>query len=114
MVEDKQEIATLERKIIDEESEIKTLEEKINLKEDKILLKEEGVVSKYPTRFLRSKFLKRLNKHKIVYSFITLLSIILIWSGIQNFLAGVPVIHNPLISIALGITIVWIVDKELA
>lgn len=120
------EIANLERKIIAEEEEIKKLEKKIDSKEGRILdtqgkiLQSTGglkligsSVSKYQAKLIHSGFLKRLNKHKILYSFITLVSVVLIWSGIQNFLASVPIIHNPLVSIALGVLIVWIIDREL-
>lgn len=120
------EISKLEKKIIAEEEEIKRLEKKIDSKEDKILSTQGEILnttgglklignsfSKYQTKFIHSGFVKRLSKHKILYSFITLLSIILIWSGIQNFLATVPFIHNPLVSISLGVLIVWIIDREL-
>ena len=120
-------IGNLEKKIINEEEEIKGLEKKINSKEEKILTNEDNIlkstgslkfigggVGKYQAKLIRSGFVNRLSKHKILYSFITLFSVILIWSGIQNFLASVPLVHNPLISIGLGVLIVWIIDRELA
>jgi hypothetical protein len=120
-------IEDLEKKIINEEEEIKEVERRIDAKEEKILATENNIlkvnrglkfigsgINKYQGKLIRSGFIARLSKHKILYSFITLLSIVLIWSGIQNFLASVPLIHNPLVSIVLGIIIVWIIDKELA
>ena len=120
------EIKNLERKIIEEEDEIKDLEKRIDRKEEQILnaqskiLKSTGKLeligtsfTKYQAKIIHSGFVKRLNKHKILYSFITLISVILIWSGIQAFLATVPFVKNPLVSIGLGILIVWIIDREL-
>ncbi|MEK7573240.1 MAG: hypothetical protein AAB531_02330 [Patescibacteria group bacterium] len=111
-----EEITKLEKRIISEEEEIKQVERKINAKEEKILAQEGKILkstNNLKLKLLHSGFIKRLNKHKILYSFITLISIILIWSGIQRFLSTVPVINNPLVSISLGVLIVWIIDKEL-
>ncbi len=119
-------IAKLEKKIIDEEEKIEELEKKIDSKEGRILATQDKILrstgslklvgsglSKYQAKLLHSKFLKRLNKHKILYSFITLLAVILIWYGIQNLLATIPFIHQPIIAIILGVLIVWFIDKEL-
>lgn len=113
-------------KIIEEEKQIEELEKKIDSKEERILAKEDQLVqterklklnsgsfSRYQAKLLHSKFLNRLNKHKILYSFITLVSVVLIWYGIQNLLVTIPFIHNPIIAIILGILIVWFIDKEL-
>ena len=109
-------IVGLEKRIIAKEDEIKDLERKINSKEEKILSEEERILKStenFKLKIIHSNFIKRLNKHKVVYSFITLVSIILIWTGIQNFLTTVPFFHNPLVSISLGILIVLIIDREL-
>ncbi len=125
-MDSKSDIASLEKKVLAEEDEIEKLEKRIDAKEESILDKEDKLIqtteklkkqgggfSKYQAKLLHSKFLNRLNKHKILYSFITLLSVILIWYGIQTLLATIPLIHNPIIAIILGVLIVWIIDKEL-
>lgn len=116
----------LEKKIFEKEENIEKLEKRIDAKEESILDKEDklmhtaeelkkqhGGFSNYQAKVLHSKFLNRLNKHKILYSFITLISVILIWYGIQNLLTTIPFIHNPIIAIILGVLIVWFIDKEL-
>ncbi len=116
----------LEEKILSEEKAIENLEETINTKEEKILAIQDKMLtttgnlkilgtdfSKYKAKLLHSQFLKRLNDHKILYSFITLLSVILIWYGIQNLLSSVPIINNPIVAIVLGVLVVWVIDKEL-
>lgn len=122
----KSDIASLEKKVLAEEEEIEKLEKKIDSKEGRILATQDKILrstgslkllgtglSKYQAKLIHSKFLKRLNKHKILYSFITLLAVILIWYGIQNLLTTIPIIHNPIIAIVLGVLIVWFIDKEL-
>jgi hypothetical protein len=123
MADKTQEVEKLEKEIIHEEGEIKRVEKRIDDKEQKILAEEGKILKKtsglnifggnFQAKVLHSRFVQRLSKHKILYSFITLVSIILIWSGIQEFLKTVPVIGNPIVSIVLGVVIVWVIDREL-
>lgn len=127
MIEKLTEVKDLERKIIIKEAEIEKIEGKILSEEHKII-KTENKISKlakllaasiknfpaYHVNVLRLKVVKRFNKHKVLYSFVTLLSIVLIWTGLQTFITRTPGISNPLIAIPAGLLIVWIIDRELA
>jgi len=121
------EVKNLERKIISKEVEIEKLETEILSEEHKILKTENKIsklakllaasISKFPAyhlNILRFRVVQRFNKHKVLYSFVTLLSIVLIWTGLQTFITKTPGISNPLIAIPAGLLIVWIIDRELA
>lgn len=109
------EIKRLEKRVISEEDQIEKLEEKIVEKEDKILDNQNQSLklSTFHPKFIRSGLIKRFEKHKVLYSFVTLVSVVLIWSGLQTFITKTPAISNPIISISLGLLIVWFVDREL-
>ncbi|HSX19188.1 MAG TPA: hypothetical protein VLE91_03575 [Candidatus Saccharimonadales bacterium] len=119
-------IERLEKRVVSEEGEIKKLEEKISQKEDRILKSQSmllktmggvkvafGAAPAYHAKFVRLGIVKRFGKHKLLYSFVTLVSVILIWTGLQTFINKTPGISNPLISIAIGLLIVWVIDREL-
>lgn len=121
------EVKNLEKKIISKETEIEKLEGEILSEEHKIIKTENKIsklakllavsISKFPAsrvNVLRLRVVQRFNKHKVLYSFVTLLSIVLIWTGLQTFITKTPGISNPLIAIPAGLLIVWIIDRELA
>lgn len=124
MQEKEEQIEKLEEKIISEEDEIKNLERKIEVKEDKIL-KGHGKVfklagginflfggdSKYHAKFIKSGFIKRFNKHKLIYGLTSIVSIVLIWRGVWHLADLTPGISNPIISILLGLFILWFIDR---
>lgn len=117
-------IEKLEEKIILEEEEIKGLEEKIEAKEDKILKSHDKVFkmagglnflfggdSKYHVKFIKSGFIKRFNRHRLIYGLTTIVSVVLIWRGIWHLADSTPGISNPIVSILLGLFILWFIDR---
>lgn len=118
-------VKNLEKKIISEEAQIEDLEGEIITQEKHILKSENKIISisniisntlgkLSNIHIFRSNLIKRFNRHKVLYSFITLVSIVLIWTGLQTFIIKTPGISNPLIAIPAGLLIVWIIDRELA
>lgn len=124
-MQDKEEqIEKLEEKIISEEDEIKSLEHKIEVKEDKILKSHDRVFkmvgglnflfggdAKYHAKFIKSGFIKRFNKHKLIYGLTSIISIVLIWRGVWHLADSTPGISNPIVSILLGLFILWFIDR---
>lgn len=112
-------LENLEKKVLKEEKKIERAEVRIESEEKAILRRESRELSLLSGfglikgKFVQSRFASRFKKHKVLYSFITLVSVIMIWTGVQAFITKAPGISNPLISIPLGLLIVWIIDREL-
>lgn len=112
-------IEDLENRLLAEEKKIEASEKRIERGEKQILKRESreltilGTIANIRGKFVQSRFGQRFRRHKILYSFITLVSVIMIWTGVQAFITKAPGISNPLISIPLGLLIVWIIDREL-
>lgn len=124
MTDENNKIEKLEEKIIAEEEDIKGLEEEIEVKEDKILKSHSKVFkmagglkflfgsdSNYHIKFIKSGFVRRFGKHKLLYGMTTIISVVLIWRGIWHLADATPGISNPIISIVLGFFILWFIDR---
>lgn len=124
MADKSNQIERLEEKIISEEEDIKNLEKKIEAKEDKILKSHTKVFkmtgflnflfggdSKYHAKFIKSGFVRRFNKHRLIYGLTTIVSVVLIWRGVWQLADATPGISNPIVSIALGLFILWFIDR---
>lgn len=124
MPDKSEQIEKLEEKIISEEDEIESLERKIETKEDKILKSHDKVFkmvggfnflfggdTKYHAKFIKSGFIKRFNKHRLIYGLTSIVSVVLIWRGVWQLADLTPGISNPIISIALGIFVLWFIDR---
>lgn len=123
-MEGKNNLKGFESEILEKEKEISQLERKIEEKEEKILATEKKIfnavgglkfisdgISKFEAKFLRFSLVKKFHKHKTIYSIVTLFSIVMIWKGIWDLVDNAPGISSPLVSILLGITILWFTDK---
>lgn len=117
-------IEKLEEKIIAEEEDIKGLEKKIEVKEDKILKSHSEVFrmagglnflfgpdSGYHVKFIKSGFMRRFSKHKLLYGMTTIISVVLVWRGVWQLADATPGISNPIISIVIGFFILWLIDR---
>ncbi len=124
MADKSEQIEKLEERIISEEDEIKNLEKKIESKEDRILKSHSRVLkmvggfnflfgrdTNYHVKFIKSGFIKRFNKHRLIYGLTSIISVVLIWRGVWLLADSSPGISNPIISIVLGVFILWLIDR---
>lgn len=121
---DSEKIEKYEGEIIEEEKEIISLEKEIEKKEDEIVAVEGRIfkmlgglrfflngISKYEASFLRTGFVRRFSRHKLIYILTIVISVVLIWRGIWSIADETPGIANPIVSIVAGIAILWIIDS---
>ncbi len=117
-------IESYEKQLVEQEKEIISLEKKIEKKEDEIIKVEKKIfsllgglrfflngISKSEASFLRTGFLRRFSRHKLLYFLTIVVSVVLIWRGIWSIADSTPGIANPIVSILAGIAILWIIDS---
>lgn len=108
-------IERLEKKILKEEKRILKLESKI-LKASKNIheaqenfLGPKGMMSlfargfsKWEAKFIQNKAIKKVIKYKFLYTFLTLVGVVLMWSGLWSLLEHTPILGNKWVSLITG------------
>src|SRR5579859_134379 len=116
-----------EKKILSEEKHIEAEEVKIEKVENKLLRDEEVLVGTVESgafkrlmeggRVLREAahakkiFVKKIAKHKFVFTLIVSTGIILVWRGIWEYSATLPILSSSLIALFVVMGILWLIEK---
>lgn len=119
-----------EQRILAEEKKIEEAEKHIEKEEQRILHAEQSILKSNkkglrsfftedlspPERyFLRQRLLKRFAEHKLIFSLIFTIGVVLVWRGIWHAADIVFTPENYLISAALsfavGLLILWLIDR---
>lgn len=108
--------------------QIEQAEEKIENHETKILQEEERIlkevkdnpaqvfsidpgITKREIHLFRLALVKKLSRHKLTFALLVGFAIVLVWRGAWGVVDEVPVLNIALVSLALGILILWILKK---
>lgn len=94
------------------------IEDKVDLllKEEKIIEGEVKEVKKDESVLVhvehhRRGFVKKLAKHKFIFSLIVSLGVVLVWRGLWDITAELPVLKESGVALVLGLAIVWFLEK---
>ncbi len=110
----------VEGKILREEEKIEKTEEKL-LKEEKVVIK--TLESKQFETLLQSSsvlrdlgktkkgVIRKIAKHKFVFTLIVSTAIILVWRGIWEESAALPIISSSLVALLVGVGILWLIER---
>lgn len=103
-----QQIIEKESAIEDKEREIIGLEQELIKKIDK-LDKVDKTVSRI--ELYRRKFVKKLAKHRFIFSILVSFSFVLVWRGLWDITAGLPVLENAVIALGIGFFLMWLLER---
>lgn len=112
---DTKHIEVLEGEILKEQKKIEQEEVKMLKKEDEI--KNEVDQIEKSTQALNSieryrhNVVKKLAKHKFVFSMIVSLGVVLIWRGIWDITAELPILKENFVALLVGFAIIWFLEK---
>lgn len=118
--EREQHILAAEEKIEQAEAHIEAEEKKIEKVELAILenSKNNGMRSIFdgeltaPERyFVRMRFVRKLAKHKLLFSLLATVGVVLVWRGIWHTVDSLPIISAAIISLLAGIAILWLIGR---
>ncbi len=106
------EIAQTEKKILIELTKTEKAIEKI--KSEEVHIEEEDTAILKGVRAstgFRSKVVRRIAKHKILFTLITATAIILFWRGVWDVSSSVPVLSYPIAALLIGAVILIFIDR---
>jgi DNA-binding ferritin-like protein len=108
----------LEKKILHETKKIEHLESEIEKSEERIssnlssglqvLSKQGGVKA---ASLIRRTVLRRMSKHKFIFTALVTLGVVLVWRGLWDVSATIPVLENSTASLFVGFAILWAIEK---
>ncbi len=91
-------------------SSIESLLRKLLSKKESITLEEEKIVSS-ELNFFQRYFVNKSRKHKIAVQIIIVLAIVMVWRGLWDLFDQLPVISSAIISLILGLFLLWIFNR---
>jgi hypothetical protein len=116
-----------ERKILEEAGRIEELEEQIQDKEKEILRAERkvlseidrspfqafrgGVLTKRQFAWLKKVVIRRIAKHKFLFSLFVMFGVVLVWRGVWELSSMIPILSSSFVALAVGILVLWLVNK---
>lgn len=115
-----------EKQILEEERKIEAAEERIAHEEKHILSAEQAILKSNrsgfssifrggldPTEryFLRKRVIKRFARHKLLFSLLVTIGVVLVWRGIWHTADALPIISLSLVSFVVGIAVLWLIDQ---
>lgn len=117
-----------EKQLLKEAKKIEVAEKRVNKEEKNILRAEKKVfdllnknpmtafkiddgLSRKETAFFHSYLLKKFSKHKLVFALVVIVGNVLIWRGIWHTADQLPIISSALVSLILGIGLLWLMKK---
>lgn len=103
------------KKIEREETKI-LLEEKAIEKEEKKIEKELGTFEEFKSTFkdaskLRIVFVRRIQKHKFLFTMIVAIGVVLVWRGLWDLSELVPGLESSAVALLVGLGILWLIEK---
>jgi len=110
LVEEEKDIEKLEKKIKGDEVEILRVEKRLFREMGGFKLILDGI-SRYEAKFLRTGFVRRFIKHKVIYALTLAAATILVWRGVWELADQTPGLSQPIISIMAGIGLLVLVDR---
>lgn len=111
--EKEKQIVTEEKKITKQTEkllEMKPVMQALAQKEETIAVEEEKIVNS-ELNFFQRFFVSRAKKHKILFQLIILLGVVLVWRGLWDLFDQIPVISSALISIVVGLFLLWLFNR---
>ncbi len=109
------EIKTLEGRILKEEEMIEAKEKEILKIENKILSSVEDIRSNEKilskAGFYRRKIVRKLAKHRFIFSILVSLSLVLVWRGLWDITASLPVVEDAGIALIIGFFMMWLLER---
>ncbi len=117
-----------EQQILEAVKQIKKAEQRIDQEEKEILLSEKKVLdvlhksplaafkledglSPREAAFFRSLLLRKISKHRLIFALVVTVGTVLIWRGIWHSADELPIISSAVVSLVVGIGILWLVKK---
>ncbi len=113
-------MSNVESKLLKEAGRIEKTEEKILKQEQTIskviggdqfqtLLQNAEILTKVERtrRFL----VRRIAKHKFIFTLIVATGIILVWRGVWEITAVIPILSQSIVALLLGVTILWLIER---
>ncbi len=70
---------------------------------------EETVIAQVETK--RKRFVRKLAKHKFLFSMVASLGVVLVWRGLWDVTAELPVLKDSLVALLIGFAIIWFLEK---
>lgn len=70
---------------------------------------EETVIAQVESK--RKRFVRRLAKHKFLFSMVASLGVVLVWRGLWDVTAELPVLKDSLVALLIGFAIIWFLEK---
>lgn len=120
-------VEEIEEQIFRKEEEIKKTEDHIREDEKRIMESEKiilGSLRKHPIRALlpggftarelgiiKTAFTRRFSRYKLIMTILATIGVVLVWRGIWYIADGLPVISTSLVSLFLGILILWLIKR---
>lgn len=105
----------LEQQIIDKENAIEKREEEIIGLEQELLKKVEKLdrVEKTISRIehYRRRTVKKLAKHRFIFSILVSLSFVLVWRGLWDVTASLPILKEAGIALIIGFFMMWLLER---
>ena len=101
LLKEEDQILKTEHSILAEETvlehEVKSLEKKIS------------VLNAFESH--RKRVVRRLAKHKFIFSILVSLGVVLVWRGIWDITSVMPVLKDSFVALIVGFAILWYLEK---
>ena len=109
------EIKNLEGRILKEEEIIEAKEKEILKIENKLLTSVEDIQSSEKilskAGYYRRKIVRKLARHRFLFSVLVSLGGVLIWRGLWDLTASIPVLKESIVALLLGFLILWLLER---
>ena len=101
-----------EKEILKEEEIIEKQQAQILKKEAEIegIIVKEGQVLQELNK-TRKNFVRKIAKHRFLFTLIVSTGIILVWRGIWEISAEVPFISQSVVALLIGLAILWLIER---
>ena len=112
-------VQKLEKKILAEVENIEKMEEEIKKSEENIsknltqgikTMSKDGINYKEAS-LIKKSILRKISKHKFLFTIIFTLGIVLVWRGLWNFTETIPFLKNSVVSLLVGFSILWLIEQ---
>ncbi len=109
------ELKNLEGRILKEEEVIEAKEKEILKIENKILSSVEDIQSKdkilSKAGYYRRKIVRKLARHRFLFSILVSISFVLVWRGLWDITASLPILEDAGVALIIGFFMVWLLER---